>query len=317
MSDQQQDEVNLNDAYKNIVENQENSEANEPVNLGSVNMERYNTQKAQDADVHLGYHAIDEKGLPSGGRFYPEDAKISVRAAKVGEIRNFSIVDETNLVDMEEKLNYIVKNCVRITSGKKKLSYKDILEEDRFYILLSIRDLTFPEPENKLMTQARDKDGLEFDVEISAKYFQLSTIPADIEKYYSHESRSFLIETKSFGTIEMAPPTIGIMETVTDYIKTKQINGGQWDQAFLQVLPYIQQDWRGFNERSIFQGEIDFQGWSERKYMLVYRLAEKMRVGIKPEMLVQHEDGEVLVPINFRDGLKSLFIISDITGELL
>lgn len=311
------EEINLEDQYKDIVKSTENSSINEPVNLGKVDMDRYNPQKAQDANVYLGYHTIDQTGLPSGGRFYPEDTTISVRAAKVGEIRNFSIVDETNLVDMEEKLNYIVKNCVRIQSGKKKLSYKDILEEDRFYILLSIRDLTFPEPENKLMTKARDKDGLDFDVEISAKYFQLSTIPEDIEKYYSHETRSFMVETKSFGVIEMAPPTIGIMEVVTDYIKTKQINGGQWDQSFLQILPYIQKDWRGFNEKSIFQGEIDFQGWSERKYMLVYRLAEKMRVGIKPEMLVQHEDEEVLVPINFRDGLKSLFIISDITGELL
>ena len=310
-------EINLEDQYKNIVDSTENSSTNEPVNLGSVNMDRYSNQKAQDADVHLGYHAVDAAGLPSGGRFYPDDAVISVRAAKVGEIRNFSIVDENNLVDMEEKLNYIVKNCVRIFSGKKKLSYKDILEEDRFYILLSIRDLTFPEPENKLITKARDKDGVEFDAEISAKYFQISDVPEDISKYYSHEARTFNIETKSFGIIDMSPPTIGIMEVITDYIKTRQVNGGQWDQSFLQILPYIQKDWRGFNEKAIFQGEIEFQGWNERKYMLVYRLAEKMRVGIKPEMLVQHEDEEVHVPINFRDGLKSLFVISDITGELL
>ena len=310
-------EINLDEQYKDIVESTENSSTNEPVNLGSVNMDRYSNQKALDADVHLGYHAIDAEGLPSGGRFYPDDAVISVRAAKVGEIRNFSIVDENNLVDMEEKLNYIVKNCVRIFSGKKKLSYKDILEEDRFYILLSIRDLTFPEPENKLITKARDKDGIEFDAEISAKYFQISDVPEEIAKYYSHEERTFLIETKSYGIINMRPPTIGIMEVITEYIKTKQVNGGQWDQSYLQILPYIQKDWRGFNEKSIFQGEIDFQGWNERKYMLVYRLAEKMRVGIKPVMLVQHEDEEVLVPINFRDGLKSLFVISDITGELL
>lgn len=306
-------EINLDDQYKNLVESSENG----VVNLGSVDMNRYNPQKAQDADFHLGYHTIDKSSLPSNGRFYPEDTTISVRSAKVAEIRNFSIVDETNLVDMEEKLNYIVKNCVRIQSGKKKMSYKDILEEDRFFILLSIRDLTFPEPENKLMTTAKDKDGLDFDVEISAKYFQLSNIPDDIERYYSIEKRSFMVETKSFGTIEMKPPTIGIMEIITDYIKSKQLTGGKWDQAFLQILPYIQKDWRGFNEKEIFRGEIEFQGWNERKYMLVYRLAEKMKVGIKPEMLVMHEDEEVFVPINFRDGLKSLFIISDIAGELL
>lgn len=317
MSDQNQ-EANLDDAYKNIVENQENADASaEALNLGSVNMDRFRTQTANDADTVLGYHSIDMETLPSGGKFYPEGSQLSIRAAKVAEIRNFSIVDETNLLDIEEKLNYIVKHCIRFTSSAKVLSYKDILEEDRFFILLSIRNLTFPEPENALQTTARNSDGEEFDVKIDSKYFQTSEIPADIEKYYSHEDRLFNVETKSFGTIKMSPPTIGIMEVVTDYIKVRQIEKKPWDQSYLQVLPYIQQTWRGFNDKSIFKGEVDFQSWNERKYMLIYQLAEKIKVGIQPDMLVPHEDEEVLVPINFRDGIKSLFLIQDLSGELL
>ena len=176
-------EINLDEQYKDIVDATENSSTNEPVNLGSVNMDRYSNQKAQDADVHLGYHAVDAVGLPSGGRFYPDDAIISVRAAKVGEIRNFSIVDENNLVDMEEKLNYIVKNCVRIFSGKKKLSYKDILEEDRFYILLSIRDLTFPEPESNLSVDHLDKKGDTHKIEVSKDNFTYFKVPESTRGY--------------------------------------------------------------------------------------------------------------------------------------
>lgn len=314
MSDHNQDDVNLDDAYKNIVENQENPK---PVDLGSVNMDRFKTQTASDADVVLGYHSIEMSTIPSGGRFYPEGSQISVRAAKVAEIRNFSIVDETNLLDIEEKLNYIIKHCVRFTSKARVLSYKDILEEDRFFILLSIRDLTFPEPENSLQTTARDSDGVEFDVRIDAKYFQTSEVPEEIQKYYSEEDRLFNVETKSFGTIKMSPPTIGIMEVVTDYIKVRQIEKKPWDQSFLQILPYIQQSWKGFNDKSIFKGEIDFQSWNERKYMLIYQLADKIKVGIQPDMLVPHGDEEVLVPINFRDGIKSLFLIQDLSGELL
>lgn len=314
MSDHNQDDVNLDDAYKNIVENQENPK---PVDLGSVNMDRFKTQTASDADVVLGYHSIGMSTIPSGGRFYPEGSQISVRAAKVAEIRNFSIVDETNLLDIEEKLNYIIKHCVRFTSKARVLSYKDILEEDRFFILLSIRDLTFPEPENSLQTTARDSDGVEFDVKIDAKYFQTSEVPEEIQKYYSEEDRLFNVETKSFGTIKMSPPTIGIMEVVTDYIKVRQIEKKPWDQSFLQILPYIQQSWKGFNDKAIFKGEIDFQSWNERKYMLIYQLADKIKVGIQPDMLVPHGDEEVLVPINFRDGIKSLFLIQDLSGELL
>jgi hypothetical protein len=316
MSEHNKDEVNLDDTYKNIVERQE-SGGTEPVNLGTVNMDKFKQPEGRDADAVLGYHSIDMGSMPSGGRFYPEYSQISIRAAKVAEIRNFSIVDESNLLDIEEKLNYIIKHCVRFTSKARVLSYKDILEEDRFFILLSIRNLTFPEPENSLQTTARNSDGVEFDVRIDSKYFQTSEIPEEIEKYYSEEDRLFNIETKSFGVIKLSPPTIGIMEVVTDYIKVKQIEKKPWDQSYLQILPYVQQNWRGFNDKSIFKGEVDFQSWNERKYMLVYQLAEKIKVGIQPDMLVPHEDEEVLVPINFRDGIKSLFLIQDLSGELL
>ena len=43
----------------------------------------------------------------------------------------------------------------------------------------------------------------------------------------------------------------------------------------------------------------------------------KMKIGVKPELKVDHEGEEVLVPLNFPGGIKSLFIISDLSSELL
>lgn len=315
----QDNEQNMEEQYRKMVEAKEAQETQveERVDLGRVDMDRYATQKALDPDLHLGYHSIDISGLPSGGRFYPSDAKMAIRAAQVAEVRHFSTIDEGNLLDIEDKLNHIVKNCVRFTSGVKVLSYKDILEEDRIYILLSIRDLTFPEPESKLTIKATTKDGEEFDAELSAKYFQLSQVPDEIAKYYDDEKRAFAIQTKSFGTILMRPPSIGVMEAVTNYIKVRQVEKKAWDQSYLQIIPYLTLDWRGFNDEKIFKGEVEFHSWNTQKYSLVYRLAEKMRIGVQPEMLVPHEDEEVLVTIGFRDGIKSLFVVQDIAGELL
>jgi hypothetical protein len=310
-----QDEQNSEEQYRKMVEEKENQE--ERLDLGKVNMDRYATQKALDPDMHLGYHNIDISGLPSGGRFYPSGSKLAIRPAQVSEVRHFSTIDEGNLLDIEDKLNHIVKNCTRFNSGTKVLSYKDILEEDRIYILLSIRDLTFPEPESKLTVKATAKDGEEFDAEISAQYFQLSKVTEEIEKYYDDEARAFAIKTKSFGTIMMRPPSIGVMEAITNYIKVRQIEKKQWDQSYLQILPYITLDWRGFTDEKIFKGEVDFHSWNTQKYSLVYRLAEKMRIGVQPEMLVPFGDEEVLVTIGFRDGIKSLFVVQDIAGELL
>jgi hypothetical protein len=314
------EEENLHEQYKNIVQSTENKSEkynDVPVNLGKVNMDKYSGEKAETSDFHLGYHAIPLLSLPSGGMFYPVGTDLSIRSAKVAEIRHFSTIDETNVLDIDEKLNQILESCIRITSAATRLSYKDILEEDRFYIILSIRDLTFPEPESNLKIDHTSKKGGRHEIEIKKEYFQYFKIPVELDKYYDNIVRSFLIETRSFGTIEMKPPTIGVMQKITAYIKDKQQKGQKIDQSVLQIIPYLHKDWRGFNDKTIFDFEIDLSGWSSNKYNLIYTLAEKMKIGVQPNMLVTIGDDEEEVPISFRDGIKSLFIVQNITGELL
>ena len=312
------DENQINDPYKSMVEGKDQEIINEVKKngLGRATMARFQNDTL-DSDVHLGWMDIDLSLLPSEGKFYPADAVLQIRSAQVAEIRHFSTLDENNLMDIEDKLNSIVKTCCKFKSGAKMMSYKDILEEDRIYLLLSIRDLTFPEAENKLMLKATDKEGIEFDVELSTKYFDTESVPAEIEQYYDSEVRAYVIQTRSAGEVVMAPPTIGVMEEVTKFMQSRQRERKNWDQSFLQILPYIRQDWRGFNSKKIFEMEIEFQGWSEKKYMVIYRLAEKIKIGVKPELVVDRQGEEVLVPLDFPGGIKGLFIISDLSGELL
>jgi len=320
-----EENLNLDEQYKNIVQADEKNNIHEyeevdevvPVNLGRVNMQRFSGEKAEDADFYLGYHTLEVLSLPSAGMFYPEGTEISIRSAKVAEIRHFSTIDETNVLDIDDKLNSILDSCTRITCTSKRLSYKDLLEEDRFFIILSIRDLTFPEPESNLKIEHISKFGEKAEIEIKKEYFQYFKIPKELDKYYDSDLKSFQIETRSFGTIEMKPPAIGVMQKITSYIKEKQKTGSKVDQSALQIIPYLNKDWRSFSDKTIFEFEIELNGWSNKKYNLVYTLAEKMKVGIQPNMLVQLGDEEEEVPISFRDGIKSLFIVQDIAGELL
>lgn len=303
--------------YKSIVEEKDGIvEEIKSNGLGKASMARFKND-TESSDFHLGYVDMSVENLPSNGMFYPADTQLKIRSAKVAEIRHFSTLDESNIMDIEDKLNQIVKSCVRMQSGTRILSYKDILEEDRIYLLLSIRDLTFPEPENKIMLKAQDANGESFEVELSTKYFETESVPEEISQYYDDQKRAFVIQTKSAGEVVMRPPSIGVMEEVTKFMQTRQRERKNWDQSFLQILPYITIDWRGFNSKVIFENEIAFQGWNERKYMVIYRLAEKIKVGVKPELRVEREDGEVLVPMSFPSGIKGLFLISDLTGELL
>jgi len=311
----------LNEDYKKLVtsaENVEEKSTEKRVEQGQVNMERFKPDSAQSADFHLGYHNVPVVDLPSAGMFYADNIEISIRSAKVAEIRHFSTVDETNILDVDSKLNEILAATIRVKNGKKMGSYKDLCEEDRFFIILSVRDLTFPEPESVLQLDHKDKKGKMHKIEVDKKYFQYFSIPKELDKYYTKNEKTFLIQTKSFGTINMRPPSIGIMQQMTSYIKERQEENVEIDQSVLQIMPYLISEWRGFDKKRIFEFEMEMNGWSNKKYSLIYKLAEKMKVGVQPNMLVQLDGGEdVEIPINFRDGIKSLFIVQDIAGELL
>ena len=286
--------------------------------LGKVNMSSFGPDKAQSTDQALGWMVLDQSTLPSMGKFYPADCLIKIRSAKAAEIRHFSTMDENNYIDMEEKLNSIVESCAQVTAGKSRMSYKDILEEDRIVLLLSIRDLTFPEPENKLMLKGKtEKTKKLVDIELTTKNLIPTEIDEEIERYYSETKRTYVIKTRSAGEIEMRPPTIGVMQEITAYLKDRQEKDIEIDKAFIQVLPYMQPDWRSLSLTKIFQLEIEYKAWDEKKFMVIYRLAERMRIGVQTELEATF-DGEIAkAPLEFPGGIKSLFIISDLAGELL
>jgi len=275
-----------------------------------------------NSSMVLGWHPVYADEMPSAGLFYPADIKITIRAAYVAEIRHWSTLNDRDMYDVEDKLNHIMQNCCKIMSSGRMLSWKDILEEDRIFLILAIRELTFKDGENKLQVEKNCEDcGTKNILEIKNSNWVYSKLPDDIIKYYDESRRILAIQTKSCGTIEMKPPTIGTFQVITKFIQTKQQAGEFWDQAYTQILPYIRHEWRGFNDKNIFDGEVDFKGWDEKKYMLHYRLAEKVKVGVQPDIkcMCSGCGAEVTAQVNFQQsgGIKGLFVISDIAGELL
>ena len=58
--------------------------------------------KAQQRAIGMGFMEIPMKDLPSSGIFYPEGTKIHVRSASGGDIRHWSMVDETSLLAIDD-----------------------------------------------------------------------------------------------------------------------------------------------------------------------------------------------------------------------
>lgn len=298
--------------------------------LGQVDSTRLRRVDPNDPEIKrlnelTGYIKLDLGLLPSGGRFYREDFEIHIRAARVGEIRDFSVMEDENPKDVDDKLNNILAACSKIMYGTQRGSYKDILEEDRVYVILSIREVTFKEGENKLMMPVKNRScstsscKSQENVELRTNGLQFETPDDSIEKYYDSLTKSYAIQTKNYGVINMAPPTIGVMRAMTDYIRTKEEQGQPWDKSSVAIIPYMQREWRGWSEKEIFAAITNLQGWDAVKYSIIYRLAERMRVGVKPEFVYpcQSCGAEITVPLTFPGGIKSLFVIQDLSSELL
>ena len=185
----------------------------------------------------VGYTKLDLSKFPSQGKFYREDFEIHIRAAKVAEVRAFSTIDENNLKEVDEGLNNIVVSCCRVQYGSQRGSYKDVLEEDRIYLILSIRELTFKTGEQTLMMPVSKKScktsscKSQESVELRTTNLQFNHVADTIEKYYDPVDKCYSVTTKNYGVIKMAPPTIGVMRAVTEYVRTREEKGQSWDKS--------------------------------------------------------------------------------------
>jgi hypothetical protein len=311
------EEAGRNELEKREFQNQQ-IEPEKPTSLGKAKI--YEGEDSDEPALLPGYVESWPENFPSRGLFYSTDTRFFIRAAEVKEIRHFSTIDEQDPFSVDEALNEILKSCLMIRRPGKQMSFKDLREEDRIHVILSIRDLTFSKGENQLIIKSTCGDcNHENEIKIENKSFQRTEPDEKMMKYFDEESRMFVVSTKSNGTIKICPPSIGIMMEVTKYIKNKQQEGKKLDQSFIKVLPYLVQEWRGFNEKTISNLEIEFLQWNSTKYQTMYSLADMSRVGVKEKLYTDciKCGSELETQISFPGGIKSLFVVSDITGELL
>ncbi len=291
-------------------------------NFGKV--ETYSNTIASDN----GWKNIPLEIIPSRGLFYPEGTRIAIRPAEVREIRHFSTIDEEDRLDIEEKLSYILDRCLRMDfPGEGVVSYKDLKQEDRFFLIMTIRDLTFVRGENSILLKTKKKcnetpdcpfnDGIELRTGVLSSY----EIDKKILEYYNPNTRSFVFKLKKTGKeIEMFVPSIGISQSIYSYTIEAAKKRIILDDGFLQIAPFIFDDWRDLTFDSFIKKSRECDYWTKEEYSVYFELSEKIKVGTTMEAKQNCPvcgGMEVTADISFPRGLRSLFVISDIFGELL
>ena len=326
----------MNESYEDQIrkefEETQMGESKQITNLGNIRDNKPENDNVYFEELsRIGklrdYHNIPLDCLPSLGRFYPDDTRISIRAARVDEIREFSAIDENDIKDVTDKLTYMISQCVKVYYGNIPGSYRDLLSADRIVLILKIREITFldgmssiklPVPANACETiGCKPQESVIF----NSTKLNFTTASPEIEKYYDNVNKCYNVRTKSFGVITLYPPTIGVTSIVTNWIVEQAKEDKKIDAALTEILQYLIGDWRRLNSKSIFNILGELSVWSTEKFALVYRLIEKINIGIEFELKDRCETcgGEITVPITFPDGYKSLFVptVSDFGDELL
>ena len=194
----------------------------------------------KNKDVYdLEYINIDINTLPLG-MFYREGFKLKIRAAKVAEVQAYSAVNEKDFLDVTEKMNQLLSRCVKVfLPNGKQGSYKDIKDGDRLFLIFLIRELTFQSGSNLGKEVTCSHCGKEFTIPFRAtpskstpKTFEFYEMPDKLKKFFNDELKCFEFRVNN-ATYRLAPPTIGIQESIYEDIKNKIRNDKNPNVTFL------------------------------------------------------------------------------------
>jgi hypothetical protein len=263
----------------------------------------------------LGWIPLPVKDLPTQGLFYPVDTAIAIRAANGGEIRHWSTLQEEDLAALDDMLNYVIERCVTIKSGTDnvRLSWKDIKEVDRFYILLAIHELTFAEGENKLQVKITDTKKLD----VRKEMVNYITLDPKLMQYYDEVERCFVLKFKTGRVVKLDLPCIGVTQWLKNYVIRKRNSQEYIEEDYLSYAPFIIRNWRGLSEDLYVQHVEDSRKWDVATISLLVYVKKLFADAINPVIRFTDDGGmEQVVPLNFQGGVKSLFLISDPFGQL-
>jgi hypothetical protein len=264
------------------------------------------------------YISIPLEVLPCG-MFYKQGTKINIRAARVQEVQAYSVVDDSNYLDITEKMNQILSSCVKfINSTGSQGSYKDLRDGDRLFLIFMIRELTFPGGKNLSKDVTCHKCNNEFKIELRAtssnkvhKSFVNHEMPEKLAKFFDPIERVFVFNIDNID-YKLAPPTIGIQEIFFGDIKNKIQVDKNPNVAFLKLASFLLHDRTKITEEGIKVKEQEFKRLSMKTFQILNQAVNQMIFGIKEMKYECPVCGEeVHTDMSFPSGASNIFVIPD------
>lgn len=276
-----------------------------------VESEAENLRKEGKLD-YLGWQSLNVNSLPTKGMFYPEGTKIYVRAATGGEVKHWSTMNVEDVISIDDTLNYVIEKCCKISiPGNEHIggNWKDLIDVDRLYILLAIRDFTWPAGENELTIPISETENLTL-LKDNIDYI---TFPDELLKYYNDVDRCFTLRFKTGKVINLYLTSLGVSSWLKNYVQQKQNSKEQYDKDFLLYAPLLIKNYRKLSTRAYEELVENSNNWSINEWSVISHFRDLLLNSTsEPNVVYTDANGlEHKIPLTFRGGIKSIFLVSD------
>lgn len=273
----------------------------------------------------LGFKNIPLENLPSKGKFYVDNFTLAIRSATVAEIRHWSTIDETDMLSVDDQLNYILERCAEVRIDGDLASWEEILEIDRFFIIFKIQELTFPNGENQLPHRFEcncTEQKFSEKVPIESSMLMVFDFPEELSQFYSSENRSYFIKSEKLeAEFNLYMPTLGTMKRLRDIIIELTAKGISVDKAFIKIVPYLVGNWESLDTAAYSALNQESLSWNIPRFTFISKFADEIQKAKRQLLKMDCPkcgskiDSRIFLDSSFT--VKDLFLISAGFSELV
>lgn len=306
----------LEEKEASLYEEQSQEVLNEELEQ-DIHKEEYRSKKLFVEEIkenHTGYIELNPDIVPSMLMFYPENSIFRIRGGTTPEIRSFSSYAQKDAYTINQSINGILSPTVKFNFGNVKLSSSHILEMDKIFFLLAIRDLTFYHIPNNIQNPSTcPKCNKPCNIDIFTSNTIFFEEDLKLSKFYNASERCYLFTFENGIELRIKPPTILTTSVIENYISNKRRNSKNINIDTLENIKYLDLDWENMTEDRLDKEISNTYKWSQEKYSLFLKVIEDFKKQLVTKTIDNCNScgAEVTVPFQFRSGLLSIFLISD------
>ena len=265
-----------------------------------------------------GWIPIDREELNGREMFYPEDWQFSIKAADVQSIKNWSAIDENQVLSINKSINEILQSCVRISlPNGRTINVNKLHTWDRMWFLLKIREYTMVKGERAYAFEDECTCGapVHFDLNYESLSYELPDMD-NVGEYYDAERQLWRIDPNDFDVrgreMVFYLPTIEKDDVVVAWIYERARSNKKIDEMFAKYLswliPSVPVDGKQILN-TIKDCEILYKQWSKDQFELAEEILKNITVDAKEYIVSTCEScgAEVHSEITFPGGLKNMF----------